>query len=222
MILASLASVISTDPIPTPLPEKIELNRDVRPILSENCFHCHGFDKNTREANRRLDTSDGAFADQDGIVAISPGNLAKSELHHRIISHDKDERMPPEEAGKKLKPREIAVINKWIEQGAKYEPHWAYVPPVKPVPPPLSDANFVRNPVDGFVLARPPRPEEIRVVSELYQRHLQAYEADKKAAHALLQTGFAPRPSNVPLAELAAWTSVARVILNLHETITRS
>lgn len=137
-----------------PLPDKIEFNRDVRPILSENCFHCHGFDKNTREANRRLDTSDGACADQDGVIAISPGNLAKSEVHHRIISHDKDERMPPEEAGKKLKPREIALINKWIEQGAKYEPHWAYVPPVKPVPLALSDAMFVRNPIDGFVLAR--------------------------------------------------------------------
>ena len=102
------------------LPAKIRFNRDVRPILAENCFKCHGFDKKQREAERRLDTREGAVADNEGIIAIAPGNLTESDLHLRIHSLDKDERMPPPKSGKKLSARERAILDRWIEQGAEY------------------------------------------------------------------------------------------------------
>src|SRR3954470_21852101 len=83
-----------------PLPEKIDFNRDVRPILSDLCFKCHGFDDKARKAGRRLDTAEGALAEADGVRAIVPGKLAESELHARIRSTDKDEAMPPFKTGK--------------------------------------------------------------------------------------------------------------------------
>src|SRR6188768_2073965 len=89
-----------------PLPEKVDFNRDVRPILSENCFKCHGFDPKTRDGGRRLDTRDGATKDIDGVRAVVPGDLKKSDLHDRIHSTDKDDQMPPPKSGKKLTPRQ--------------------------------------------------------------------------------------------------------------------
>lgn len=153
-----------------PLPEKIEFNRDVRPILSENCFKCHGFDKKKREADRRLDTREGALAENDGIKAIVPGKLAESEVHLRIHSSDKDEAMPPVKSGKKLSERQKAILDKWIEQGAEYQAHWAYLAPAcQPVPPIESGAFPVRNPIDAFIQARlaemglQPSPETDRI-----------------------------------------------------------
>jgi hypothetical protein len=137
-----------------PLPEKIVFNRDVRPILSENCFKCHGPDQKARKAERRLDTREGALAENEGIRAIVPGNLTASELHMRIHSEDKEERMPPPKSGKKITPRQIVILDKWIEQGAEYQAHWAYLAPVKAPVPQIEDAAFVRNPIDAFVLAR--------------------------------------------------------------------
>src|SRR5688572_30553340 len=98
MALASAAAVAAE---PT-LPEKIEFNRDVRPILSDTCFKCHGFDPKAREADRRLDTREGALAEIDGVRAVVPGDLKASELHARIHSADKAELMPPPKSGKKL------------------------------------------------------------------------------------------------------------------------
>jgi hypothetical protein len=115
-----------------PLPDKVEFNRDVRPILSENCFKCHGFDKNTREGDRRLDTREGAFAENDGVRGIVPGKLADSELHLRVHSKDRDEQMPPPKSGKKLSARDVAILDRWIEQGAEYQAHWAYAAVRKP------------------------------------------------------------------------------------------
>ena len=111
-------SLLSAVPEP-PIPEKIEFNRDVRPILSENCFKCHGFDKKHREADRRLDIREGALAETDGVKAIVPGNLAKSEAAVRIHSKDKDEVMPPPNSGKKLTPQQELIIDRWIQQGAE-------------------------------------------------------------------------------------------------------
>ena len=114
----------------------VSFNRDVRPILSENCFACHGFDPSKRKAKLRLDTSEGATAERDGSRAITPGDLAKSELWRRITSEDGDEMMPPPKSHKPpLKPEQRAVIKQWIEQGAKYEKHWAFVAPVRPAVP---------------------------------------------------------------------------------------
>jgi len=136
------------------LPDRIEFNRDVQPILSDNCFKCHGFDKKHREGDRRLDTRAGALADNEGVRAIVPGKLSESDAHLRIHSTDKDEQMPPPNSGKKLTSRQIAILDKWIEQGAEYQPHWAYIAPVRPAVPSVSEAAFVKNPIDAMVLAR--------------------------------------------------------------------
>ncbi len=109
---------------------KIEFNRDVRPILSENCYACHGFDPKHREGDLRLDTSDGATQDRDGARGIVPGDLSKSDAWQRIISEDKDEVMPPPKSHKApLTARQREILKTWIEQGAKYERHWSFEPP---------------------------------------------------------------------------------------------
>jgi hypothetical protein len=113
--------------------EIVSFNRHIRPILSENCFACHGFDPKHREAGLRLDTFAGATADRDGVRAVVPGDLDKSELWARIQSDDPDLLMPPPTSHKPaLSPAQRALIKQWIEQGAKYETHWAFVPPVRP------------------------------------------------------------------------------------------
>jgi Protein of unknown function (DUF1553)/Protein of unknown function (DUF1549)/Planctomycete cytochrome C len=137
-----------------PLPDQIEFNRDIRPILSNNCFKCHGFDKNRREGKRRLDTKEGALAENEGVKAIVPGKLEESEVHLRIRSTDKDEMMPPPKSGKKITDRERAILDRWIAQGAEYQPQWAYIVPKKPAVPEEADKAFVKNPIDALVLAR--------------------------------------------------------------------
>ena len=138
-----------------PIPDKIEFNRDVRPILSNNCFKCHGFDPKAREAERRLDVREGALADNGGVRAIVPGNLAESDAWLRISSTDRDELMPPPKSGKTLTPRQIAIIKRWIEQGAEYQAHWSYAALERPAVPPVAAGNApVRNPIDAFVQAR--------------------------------------------------------------------
>jgi hypothetical protein len=118
------------------LADKPQFNRDIRPILSDNCFSCHGIDSKKREAKLRLDVEEGAFkANEDGDLPIKPGDLEKSEVWQRIISDDKDEIMPPPKAHKKLTAEQKDTIKRWIEQGAQYQKHWAFVAPVKaPVP----------------------------------------------------------------------------------------
>jgi hypothetical protein len=114
------------------VPANIEFNRDVRPILSNQCFKCHGFDAKERKADRRIDTAEGAYAEIDKVRAIVPGNLEASDTWHRITSTDADEQMPPPKSGKHLTDRDKEVLKRWIEQGAKYEAHWAYIVPKKP------------------------------------------------------------------------------------------
>ncbi|MEC5127282.1 PSD1 and planctomycete cytochrome C domain-containing protein [Verrucomicrobiales bacterium BCK34] len=104
--------------------EKLSFNRDIRPILSDKCFHCHGPDKNTREADIRLDTREGALAEE----SIVPGDLKGSEVYWRINSDDEDELMPPPDSNKHLSKAERELIARWIEEGAEYEAHWAYLP----------------------------------------------------------------------------------------------
>jgi hypothetical protein len=125
-------------------------NRDIRPILSEKCFACHGFDAKHREADLRLDTPEGAYAPTDGkLPGIKPGSPADSEVWRRIITDDKDDVMPPVDSHKILEPAEKELIRKWIEAGARYEKHWAFEIPVRP-PVPAADGN----PIDAFLLAR--------------------------------------------------------------------
>jgi hypothetical protein len=130
------------------LPARLAYNRDIRPILAENCFACHGPDRNARKAKLRLDDRDWAI--QKG--AITPGQPQKSALVARIFSKDADTVMPPPKAHKTLKPAERDLLKRWIAEGAVYEAHWAYVPPVRPPLPAPKNKVWVRNPIDAFIL----------------------------------------------------------------------
>ena len=110
----------------TPVPATIDFNRDVRPILSENCYFCHGPDKNKRKADLRLDTHDGLFVPLKDHPPVVAGDVNRSELLARIIDPDPAQRMPDPKSNKKLADRQIAIIRKWIEQGAPWKDHWAY------------------------------------------------------------------------------------------------
>jgi mono/diheme cytochrome c family protein len=135
--------------------EAIDFTRDVRPILAANCFHCHGQDPSHREADLRLDVFQSPSEELSGAeTVITPKKPDESELVARITSDDPDVHMPPPDSGKTLKSEEIETLRKWIEQGAEYKPHWAFVPPQRPAMPPVSDAAWVKNPIDAFVLAR--------------------------------------------------------------------
>lgn len=111
-----------------PIPETIEFNRDIRPLLSDNCFQCHGPDKNKREADLRLDTEAGLKGHDGKPGALVPGNPDESELIRRIISTDPDKKMPPAASGKTLSPRDIQLLKKWVAQGGRFEGHWAFLP----------------------------------------------------------------------------------------------
>lgn len=138
------------------LPDQLDYNIDVKPILSDKCFACHGPDKAKREAGLRLDISESAFAtlpESPGKVAIAPGNLNGSELFHRILSADSKYIMPTPESHLTLSAREKAVLIKWIKNGAAYQPHWAFVKPEKsPLPQIKNDHWPVNNPIDNFIL----------------------------------------------------------------------
>lgn len=139
----------------SPLPVTVEFNRDIRPILSENCYKCHGPDPKTREAKLRFDTKEGIFAALDeGHLAVAPGNLKKSALWGRVTTKAKDDVMPPPKSGKKLTPREISLLGKWIEQGAPWQGHWAFIPVQRPAVPSVRHPAWVRTPIDAFILAR--------------------------------------------------------------------
>ncbi len=111
--------------------EPLSFNRDIRPILSENCFACHGFDSKKREAELRLDTPEGAYTAKDGAFPIKPGDLAKSEVWQRIITTDEDDLMPPPKSHKKLTQKQKDTLKLWIEQGAPYQKHWAFEKPLE-------------------------------------------------------------------------------------------
>ena len=130
----------------------VDYARDVRPILSRNCFPCHGHDEDSRQEDLRLDIPDGATADRGGYQAIVPGRSAESEAYLRIT--DDIDPMPPEDSGRALSPEEIELIRRWIDEGAKYSTHWAFVPPQRPLPPEVREAAWPRNAIDRFVLAR--------------------------------------------------------------------
>jgi hypothetical protein len=144
--------------------EPLNFNRDVRPILSENCFYCHGVDGNKREAGLRLDVREDALA----MEAIVPGSLEDSEMYYRIHSEDEDEIMPPPESNRILSAEQKKILERWINEGAQYEQHWAFVAPLKKQVPQVRKRNWVHNPIDGFIL------------SELERRNLEPSPEAKK------------------------------------------
>ena len=132
---------------------EIQFNRDIRPILSDQCFACHGFDAKKRKAGLRLDVPEGAFGpDKEGKIAIRPGNPAESEMWKRILTTDPDEVMPPPETHKSLSPEQRDLLRRWIEKGAPYQKHWAFeAPAVARVP---ADPAGSSHPIDAFLRAR--------------------------------------------------------------------
>ena len=139
--------------------EEIKFNRDIRPILSDKCFFCHGPDSATREAGLRLDVESEAKADNDGVTAIVAGDANASELIYRIFTDDEDELMPPEDSERHLTAKQKDLLKRWVEQGAKWQEHWAFVSPAVDEPPAETAGhawikNNRGNGIDAFVLAK--------------------------------------------------------------------
>jgi hypothetical protein len=194
---------------------EVDFNRDIRPILSDNCFACHGFDEQHRAARLRLDTSEGAYApNRRGRVAIAPGDLHLSEAWKRVTAEDPEDLMPPPESNKKLTPEQKDLLRRWIEQGATYQNHWAYEPPIaRPVPPPATNtppALASHHPIDRFIDASLEREGLHR-----------SPEADR---HTLIRrvtfdlTGLPPTPAEVAAfvtdSNPGAYTRVVNRLLN--------
>src|SRR5215467_14484641 len=138
-----------------PIPDRPDWNWDVRPILSQNCFSCHG--QATQKAGLRLDVQEAAYGpipEDKNKRAVVPGNLRKSELYKSITSTDPDRKMPPKEAHKTLSARDVAVIERWITQGAQYKQHWAYITPTIVKPTQTTWDSRAVNEIDRYVYAR--------------------------------------------------------------------
>ena len=169
--------------------ETLQFNRDVRPILASLCFQCHGFDQKTRQANLRLDIREAAIAEVDGRAAIRPQHPDASELLRRITSTDPELVMPPPETKLAVTPEQQEILRRWIAAGAVYQQHWAFEPPVIAPVPAVRQADWVRNPIDAFILGR------------LEQQQLQpAREADRPTLirrTAFVLTGLPPTISEV-------------------------
>ena len=135
--------------------ERVDFNSHIRPILSDNCFFCHGPDATHREGGLRLDLKEAALAEGDsGLIAIVPGKPEESELMQRILEPDPDLQMPKPESGKHLSHQEIELLRRWIEQGAEWEDHWAYRTPSKTKHPSVHDKQWPLNATDRYILAR--------------------------------------------------------------------
>ena len=168
---------------------EIDFNFHVKPILSQNCYACHGPDAATREADLRLDMPSGAYAEREDLPAVAPGQPDSSLLYVRITALDEDEVMPPPESHKSLSDLDIAILKKWIEEGAVYKEHWAFIPPVRPDTPSPRRQKWVQNEIDAFVLATMEQ-----------QRFKPSPEAEKRTLIRRLSfdlTGLPPSPAQV-------------------------
>ncbi len=168
-VVASLGAIAFSTGIPTPTSalidgdgtdparrsDKVDFNRDIRPIISNNCYACHGPDGEARKAGVRFDIPSGAVTPaKDGKIPVVAGHPEQSEMYARITAADPDDRMPPASFGKTLTPAQIELIRKWIEQGGKYERHWSLVPPTRPALPQVSEPSWPRNGIDAFIMDR--------------------------------------------------------------------
>jgi hypothetical protein len=140
--------------MPAQTPPAADFQREIRPVLSDNCFQCHGPDSAARQAGLRLDRKEAALEKRPNGAPIVPGKAADSLLYQRISDPDAGSRMPPPESHKRLSAAQIALLKRWIDGGAPWKEHWAFQPPMKPKPPVVKDAAWVRNPIDRFILAR--------------------------------------------------------------------
>jgi hypothetical protein len=149
------ALLVAALALPTASSAAVDFNREIRPILSDNCFKCHGPDDKHRMANLRLDLRDGgAFSEHRNGPLIAPGDSAKSILYQRVSNTDKNRRMPPPNAGVELSTKQVQLIKEWIDEGAKWETHWAFSAPKHPDPPAVKNTAWPKNAIDHFILAR--------------------------------------------------------------------
>ncbi|MEZ0277420.1 MAG: DUF1549 domain-containing protein, partial [Roseimicrobium sp.] len=170
---------------------KVSFNRDVRPILSDNCFACHGFDAKKRKADLRLDTAEGAYhADKDGVQPVKPGNPDASSVWQRIITTDADDLMPPPDSHKKLTPQQRETLKRWIEEGAEYQQHWSFITPTLPAVPEIKNhQSSIKNPLDAFISAR--------LAEEGLQQNPEADKETLIRRVTLDLTGLSPTPAEV-------------------------
>ncbi|MCA9096582.1 MAG: DUF1549 domain-containing protein, partial [Planctomycetaceae bacterium] len=165
--------------------EKLEYNRDIRPILFEYCFACHGADSAARKADLRLDQRDAAME----MGAIVPGNVDESSLMQRVLSEEPEEIMPPPATKKTLSEKQKEILARWIREGAEYQAHWSFIAPVRPEIPTVQNQAWIKNPIDAFILSR------------LEKEHLApAPEADRRTLArrvSLDLTGLPPSPDLV-------------------------
>jgi hypothetical protein len=149
-LLVVAALLLST----TSASAEVNFSRDILPILSDKCFHCHGPDAKTRKANLRFDSKEGAFRLRKGKSVLVPGDSVASELIRRVIATDDDERMPPPEANRSLTAKQIGLLKKWVDEGAKWGRHWAFEPPRRPPLPKPQSRGWTRVDLDAFILDR--------------------------------------------------------------------
>jgi hypothetical protein len=168
---------------------RAHFNRDVRPILSDTCFKCHGPDKNKIAGKLSLDVRAEAVKDRGGYAAIVPGNSQKSEAYRRLVSDDPQKHMPPLDSGLILTPTQVDTLKKWIDQGAEYQAHWSFIPPAAPPVPPVKNPEWCINPIDRFILAR--------LEKEGLTPQPQADEATLARRLSLDLTGLPPTPKEV-------------------------
>jgi hypothetical protein len=181
---------------------ELSFNRDIRPILSENCFYCHGQDPKHREAKLRLDLPEEAMRDRDGVRAVVPGKPDESEMIVRLLSQDRDEVMPPPKAHKQVTPEQITLLKRWISEGARYEQHWAFTPPRRAALPEVKNTSWARTEPDRFILARLEREGLTPTTEATPSAWLRRASFDL--------TGLAPTPSLPMWRRVAKWPMRSR------------
>jgi Protein of unknown function (DUF1553)/Protein of unknown function (DUF1549)/Concanavalin A-like lectin/glucanases superfamily/Planctomycete cytochrome C len=158
LLLAGAAGALALSALNSPaasVPDRVDFNHHIRPLLSDRCFFCHGPDEKGRKGKLRLDTPEGAFKALDGgISVIKPGDPAKSEIIRRITSTDPDEMMPPPKSHLSLAAEEVALLKRWVQQGAEWKKHWAFLPIEDTPLPSVKNTKWPRNEIDRFILAR--------------------------------------------------------------------
>jgi hypothetical protein len=213
VLLGAAASVVGFGARAVLADDEIVFSRDIRPILSQNCFDCHGPDDKQRKADLRLDTKDGLFTELGGQTPFVPFKPEKSEALRRMVSDEADERMPPPKTGKRVSAAQLDLLRRWIAQGAKWSQHWSYLPPVRPAVPQTNPAYQVRNAIDSFIAAKLER-----------EKLAQSAEADKVTLLRRLSLdaiGLPPTPAEVDafLADVspdAYERQVARLLASPH------
>lgn len=154
-LLAGLGLCLAARTAPGAEPGKVDFNFQIRPLLADRCFKCHGPDEKARKKKLRLDLRDGMFRQSDaGTAIVRPGRPKESELIRRVFANDPDEQMPPPDSQLKLSAEEKELFRRWVAQGAEFKPHWSLIPVGKVTPPRTHNQTWPRTPIDRFVLAR--------------------------------------------------------------------